>query len=317
VLVCGQIPRSRPSNTNENDRSGNGSIRGRILMSDGSYATANVKITLMNVRDVISTTYTDNQGQFELRSLNAGNYQIEVEGDRTKFDVKTEQVQVFRGVPTVITITLTEKRSAAAKPGTAVSVNELDHNVPAAARKEFEKASKLGNENKRDEAIAHLQKAIEIYPQFVMAYNDLGTHLLALGKLDEAGEVLRKAVALDAKAFNPALNLGIVLVHQHKFEEATTILKTATTLEPNAPAARLYLGLAAVGVNDLQTGEKELNAAYSLGGSHFGIALYHLGQLYLGRGDRELALTFFERYLHEVPDAANGDQVRRTIALLR
>ena len=316
VLTCGQIGR-RPANPTENDRTANGIIRGRILLPDGSYASANVKITLVNMRDVISTTYTDNQGQFELRGLNPGNYQLEIEADRNKFELKAEQVQVFRGAPTVVAFTLIEKQSAATKPGSAVSVSELDRSIPSAARKEFEKASKLANENKRDEAIAHLRKAIELYPQFLMAYNDLGTHLLALGKLEEAGDVFRKAVTLDAKAFNPALNLGIVLVHQHKFEEALTILKTATSLEPNAPAARLYLGLAAVGLNDLQAGEKELTSAYSLGGSRFAIAFYHLGQLHLGRGDRELAVTFFERYLREVPDAANGDQVRRTIALLR
>ena len=316
VLVCGQIPR-RPTNTTENDRTGNGAIRGRILMADGSYVNANVKITLMSVRDVISTTYTDNQGQFELRSLNPGNYQLEIEGDRSKFEVKTEQVQVFRGMPTVVSITLREKGDTSSHANGAVSVSELDAKIPSSAQKEFDKATKLAAAKDIEGAIAHLRKAIEIYPQFVKAYNDLGTQLLATGKLDEAANVLSKAVALDSKAFNPALNLGIVLVVQHKFAEAASILAAATALDPNSPAVRLYAGLAASGRGDFETAEKELKAAYALGGARFAIAIFHLGNVYLNKGDRESALSSFERYLREVPDAANGEQVRKTIAMLR
>jgi len=60
-----------------------------------------------------------------------------------------------------------------------------------------------------------------------------------------------------------------------------------------------------------------LKLAYSLGGSKFGISLYHLGQLYMNRGDRAAALKSFEEYLSVVPDAQNAPQVRKLIAILR
>jgi tetratricopeptide (TPR) repeat protein len=307
----------RPPTGNDNDRTASGSIRGRIVMANGSYTNANVKVTLLNIRETISVVYTDTQGQFELRNLNPGNYQLEVEADRQRFDLKTEPVQVFRGTPTVVTIALKEKGDAASSSNAAVSISELDPNIPSSAKKEFEKASKLAAEKNGAEAIFHFRKAIELYPRFVMAYNDLGTQLLASGKLDEAAEALSKAVALDSKAFNPALNLGIVLVLQHKFAEAATILAMATSLEPNSPSARLYAGLAAAGLGDFGTAEKELKTAHELGGTRFATALYHLGNLYLSKGDKESALTSFQLYLREVPDAANGEQVRKTIAMLR
>jgi len=307
----------RPSTGNDNDRSASGSIRGRIVMPNGSYTNGNIKVTLLNIRETIGIVYTDTQGQFELRNLNSGNYQLEVEADRQKFDLISEPVQVFRGTPTVVTITLREKASPASGSNAAVSISELDPNIPSGAKKEFDKASKLAAAQDSVGAIAHFRKAIELYPRFVMAYNDLGTQLLALGRLEEAAETITKAVALDNKAFNPALNLGIVLVHQHKFVEAASILNTAISLEANSPSARLYAGLAAVGLGNLEVAEKELKTAHSLGGARFAVALYHLGQLYLSRGEKDLALDSFQLYLHEVPDAANSDQVRRTIAMLR
>jgi tetratricopeptide (TPR) repeat protein len=202
------------------------------------------------------------------------------------------------------------------KPGT-VSVAELKEKVPDKARKEFEKASIAGSQGRTDEAISHLQKAISIFPSFIRAHNDLGTYFLSQGKLDKAEEAFRKAIALDANAFNPLLNLGIVLVHKQAFAEAADQLTKALSLEPNSSAAHLYSGLAFMGTNNLDSAERELKACYSLGGQKFGVALYHLGTVYMNRGDRAAALKSFEQYLTVVPDARNAQQVQKLIAMLR
>jgi tetratricopeptide (TPR) repeat protein len=289
-------------------------------MPDGSFVSQSVKLTLQTLREEVGATiYADSQGQFEFSNLTPGNYKIEVDADPQRFEVFTQSVQVFRGVPSVLTLNLKEKLSAAPRVsgGNVVSTRELERDVPAKARKEFEKASHSAEAGKTDEAIVHLRKAISLYPDYLMAYNDLGTCLMAQGKLEAAGVELRRAVSLDDKAFNPALNLGIVLVHQGQFAEAAKILGKALPLEPTSPAVHLYLGLAASGLGSFETADRELRAAYSLGGSKYAIALVHLGQLYMNKADRDSALKFLDRYLQEVPNAANADQVRRMIAVLR
>ncbi len=317
VLGLGQTDRQRPSSQPQNDRTALGSIKGRIVMPSGSYAAESIKVTLLNLRETVATVYTETQGQFEFRSLAPGIYQLEVEADQRRFDIRTESVQVYRGTPSVVTLALKEKDASGGTAVTAVSVSELDRGAPSNAKKEFDKASRAANEGNTDEAIAHFRKAIAFYPNFVMAHNDLGAQLLALGKLDEAADELSKAVNLDEKAFNPALNLGIVLVHQHRFAEAAGVLSKAISLEADSPAARLYLGLASMGLGNLEVAEKELKTAYSLGSTQFALAHFHLGQLYLSKGDRNSALSSFQLYLREVPDAANAEQVRKTIAMLR
>ena len=127
-------------------------------MANGSFANNSIKVTLLNIRDIVSIVYTDNQGQFELRSLNPGNYQLDVEGDRQKFDLVTERVQVFRGTPTVVTVTLKEKAGLPPSSNGAVSVSELDPNIPSGAKKEFDKASKLAAEHNNEGAMVHLRK---------------------------------------------------------------------------------------------------------------------------------------------------------------
>jgi tetratricopeptide (TPR) repeat protein len=309
---------SRPGErSTESVRTGQGSIRGRVILPNGSYTDEAVKITLSTIRGTLATIYTESQGVFDFPEIPPGTYYLEFEADRRHFQPVQETVQVYRGMPSVITVTLRPiGASENSKPNT-VSVAELKDKIPEKAQKEFDKATAAGAQGKTDEAITHLRKAISIHPTFIRAHNDLGTYLLAEGKLDEAEEAFRKALSLDPNSFNPLLNLGIVLVHKQAFPEAVDRLTKALIIEPNSPAAHLYAGLAFMATDKIDEAESNLKLAYSLGGAKFGISLYHLGQLYMNRGDRAAALKSFEAYLSVVPDAQNAPQVRKLIAILR
>jgi tetratricopeptide (TPR) repeat protein len=295
-----------------------GSISGRVIFPDGSFLTESKRITLQTIRGVSASVFTDPQGQFQFGDLSAGSYQVVIEGDRDRFETTTQKVEVVRGYPSILTIVLKEKDPSNESKMIArtVSLGELDARVPSKARKEFEHANKAGKEGKLEEAIAFLRKAIALYPAYLVAHNDLGAQLLELGRLDEAEEELRAALNIDRAAFNPTLNLGIVLVKKHEFEQARELLDKAVSLNSESPAARLYAGLALLATSDLARAEKELMAAYHLGGSQYAEALFHLGQLYLDKGDRSLAREYFQRYLREAPKANNLDQVRKLIAML-
>jgi superkiller protein 3 len=288
-------------------------------MPDGSFIGDAVKVTLSTTRGSLAIVFTENQGDFDFSELTPGMYIVEVEGDKQKFDVVTENVQVFRGAPSIVTITLKPQKGSYQRGngGREVSVTELSQRIPSRANKEFEKATEAGSLGRTDEAIAHLRKAIDVFPDFVRAHNDLGTYLLAQGKLQEAADEFKRAVSIDDKAFNPKLNLGIVLVHQQRFAEANEILSKALSLEPNSPSAHLYSGLSFLGGENLDAAESELKIAYNSGGPKFAVALFHLGQLYMNRRQHDSALKAFEAYLATVPNANNADQVRRLISLLR
>jgi tetratricopeptide (TPR) repeat protein len=295
-----------------------GSIKGRVILESGNAVSQAVQVTLSNVRGTQSRIYSDYQGQFEIRNLPPGEYTLEIEGDRLVYEVTSERVGVLAGVPTVVTLKLKEKsaKETTKAAGAVASVSELSKDVPPKARREFERASKSANDGKTDEAIAHLRRAIEEYPDFLMAHNDLGVQLLGQEKLDEAASEFRRAVEIDAKAFNPTLNLGLVLVRQQRYEEAVEILRQAVALESTSAAAHLYLGLALKGIGDLEAAEPELKSAYSGGGDIGLIALFHLGDLYLKRGDRTLARQAFELYLRQSPNGPYAAQARQLIGHL-
>lgn len=296
---------------------GTGGIRGRVILKNGAGISEAVKVNLNTVRGKMDTTFTDNQGQFEFRNLVPGEYVVEVEGDNIRFETTTERVPVFRSTPSVVNVTLREKLGGTRRVDSVVSVGEIGDDVPGKARKEFERAAKLYKDGKLFESIDHLKRAIEIYPKFLMARNDLGAQLLEQGNLDQAAAELRRAIEIDPKAFNPNLNLGIVLVKQRKFLEAASALNAALSLSSDSPAANLYLGMALMNLKDSQAAERHLKSAYDLGGSPYAIAFFYLGQVYVQTGDRARARHAFESYLEHEPTAANAPEARKLIGMLQ
>jgi tetratricopeptide (TPR) repeat protein len=311
------LPRASSGATASFDRPG--SIRGYVVMPDGSPVSEAVKITLKTLRGDVAMVYTDQQGRFELGNIAPAQYTIEVDADREgRFETTREAVQVLRGGgPTLVTLYLKEKqRATRAGADKTISVGMLDQKVPSAAKKEFQKASHFTAEGNAPEAIVALKRALAIYPDYLAAHNDLGAQLLEKGQLDEAANELRAAIKIDPEAFNPQLNLGIVLLRQKKLSEGLTVLDRALSIEPSSPAAHLYAGMASIDLNDTTRGLKELNAAYDLGGNTYAVALLHLGKAYMKEGEREMALRSFESYLRQLPNAPDAAQVQQLISRL-
>jgi Flp pilus assembly protein TadD len=296
-----------------------GSIRGRLFLPGGATLNEATRISLETSRGVKATVFTDNQGQFNFPGLTPGTYQVIIEGDRSRFETTTANIEVFPNAPALLNIVLREKKVSKAMKGgeNSVSVAELDADVPAKAKKEFERASSAAEQGKTAEAIAHLRQAITIYPRYLMAHNDLGAQLLGQGKLEEAAEELHKALEIDSKAFNPHLNLGIVLVQQHKFSEAEAMLKVAVSLNAGSPSARMYNGIALEGLNIFDEAERELKAAHELGGSDYAKALFHLGQVYMNTGQLEKAVTALKSYLREAPSGPHAQQAQTLLGTLK
>jgi len=289
-------------------------------MPDGSSLSEPVKVTLKVLRGDKDLTYTDNTGRFELQHVAAGEYTIEVEADRSRdrFDIVSEKIIVRSNTPNFVTLTLRKKGGKPeVRSDKTVSVAMLDQKVPAPAKREFDNAARAAREGRAEESIAALRRAIAIYPDYLMALNDLGAQLLELGRLDEALVPLRTATRIDPNSFNPELNLGIVLTRKQEFKEALTALDRALTAEPLSPAAHLYAGMAAAGIKEEARAEHDLKSAYDLGGQPFSVALVYLARVYVTRGDKQSAINSLQQYLHDDPSRSNVPLVKKMLADLK
>jgi Flp pilus assembly protein TadD len=297
------------------DSTGVGSISGHVTLPSGDPLNNRVRITLSTLNDPGMVGYTDNNGSFAFNNLRAGNYSIEVVGDAKLYDPTTEQVFLPRGASVVVTIALREKGGTTEKKlgSNVVSTAEADEKVPEAARKEYDKATRLANDGHVAESVESFKKALAIFPNYLRAHNDLGAQYLKLKQLDEAVAQFEAALELNPKVFNPRLNLGIARIQQKNFSDALEHLNQAVSLDSSSAAAHLYLGVVFEETDELPAAERELKTALSLGDKDYAVAHFYLAQLQMKKGDKEQAVSELNIFLKQSPADELAARARRIL----
>ncbi len=98
VYATGQTATRPQTEIGRDDKTGKGSIRGRVVLPSGGFVAESMKATLLTVNGPQSTVYSDNQGWFEFPDLVPGNYEVQIETNGGQFEMVSQSVQVFRGV---------------------------------------------------------------------------------------------------------------------------------------------------------------------------------------------------------------------------
>src|SRR5215210_1579514 len=109
-------------------------IQGRVTLPSGFAAKRYVRITLSNTHSVLSTLYTNNSGEFQLRNLAEGVYYVQAEVQDGSFEPALRRVELGRGLVVQLTLELREKNDPVAATMRAgarvVSAAELSQAVP-------------------------------------------------------------------------------------------------------------------------------------------------------------------------------------------
>jgi tetratricopeptide (TPR) repeat protein len=89
---------------------------------------------------------------------------------------------------------------------------------------------------RRSQAIADLQRLVEVHPQASAAYwFNLAYLLEQAERYDEAEAAFRSAVALDPALDRAWYGLGLILIRQQRYDDAVAALKRNTELQPMSP----------------------------------------------------------------------------------
>src|SRR6476620_7146570 len=309
------------------DQTGTGgrhTIQGRIYYPSGRRSDSRLRIKLTSFNSGDLSVFSDPNGSFVFKGLEAGSYTVIVEaGDdyeiaREVVYIDTDGSNPRRGLilPPVsriytVDIALRLKRGESAKTGV---VNATLAAIPAAARDLYAKAVESTDNLK---AIEQLKGALAIYAQFPLALNELGVRYLKLGEIDKAAEALQAAVRLAPDDFYPRLNFGVALLNQRRFPQAEEQLRAATAKNNDAPTAHMYLGITLAMQRKLDEGQKELQAAISSNSNEVFLSYRYLAGVYLEKHQGLRAADELENYLKHFPKAPDAEILRRKIKELR
>ena len=307
VLLCGFLlsataqaqdiePKYKTADTN------NATIRGRVTLPSGFGAEGYARITLKTQQSILSTIYTNNSGEFQIRNLSEGIYFVQAEMPQSNFEPVTRRIELGRGLMIDLVLELGEKKDLTLnRVGKIVSAAELRQAVPAAAKKQYELGLKFVSKGNFQQAAMHFQEALSIYPEYLAARNDLGAQYLKLKQIDVAQKHFEIVLANDPKNFNAKFNMGLVQVERHNYTEAIGILNQAIAIDSTRPVARLWIGIAKLELGDVEVAEAELTRALIMGGDECVAAHYHLARIYMNRGALMEAARSVRSYIQQAP----------------
>lgn len=303
-------PKYKTADTN------NAVIRGRVTLPSGLNAEGYARITLRNQQSTLSTLYTNNSGEFQIRNLSEGTYFVQAEVSQGNFEPVTKKVELGRGLMVDLILELREKKGLAigSRSKKVVSAAELRQSVPSAAKKQYELGVKSVEKEKFLQAATHFQEAISIYPEYLAARNDLGAQYLKLRRLDEAERQFESVLRDDPKNFNAKFNMGLVQVERRNYADAISLLQQAIALDSTRPVARLWIGIAKLELGDFEVAEAELTKALIMGADECVASHYHLARIFMTRGDRAEAARSVQLYLQLAP---RGEWVKEAQELAR
>jgi tetratricopeptide (TPR) repeat protein len=297
-----------------------GQNSGRLLVrtrwaDDSQASLQGLSVTLSTATGIpMGQTFTDDSGGANFEMVQPGNYMLKVSGANVAETVITDFIVQPNETFHNEIVRVKFKAPGADSPtslNSSVSSSEL--NIPAKARREFDKGSEALEEEKNDEAMKHFLRAVEIYPKYGMAWNYLGVLAMNKGETASGAELFDKAIDADPQCGPAYVNRAKTLMSKPDIKRAEEDLTKAVALNPTNVPALLLLATAQLKNHEFEQALLNSRKVHSL--THIGFAGVHLvsaNALEALKRPAE-ALQEYKLYLFENPNADNAAEVRSRI----
>ncbi|HYY94078.1 MAG TPA: tetratricopeptide repeat protein [Pyrinomonadaceae bacterium] len=296
---------------------GQTTLEGRVMLPSGMQPTQSVRVVLTQSGRPVYETFTDLSGRFNFPGLRAGTYQLTAEGDGQTFETTSVTFDIASTLGQTLTqnIQLRPKAGAAVPPAATVAAEEIDPDVPEAAREKYRQGVKSAAEKKPEQAVKLLQEAVAAHARFYAANLALAEQLSKLQRYDEALAAYRRAGQLKPDRPEPYVGVGITLVSQKRYDEGIKMLRGVLEVDKDLPAPYLSLGYAEMMTGDYKSSEEHLLRALEL--ARPALAHVYLANVYEQTGEFSKAVSQLQSYLKENPNSPQADAVRAAIEKLK
>jgi len=302
-----------------------------VIFNTNRQPVLQIEVELLDeLERLIKSTRTTGSGLYIFQGLRAGVYYVQVRTAGTNYREVKERVQVgqvVRTSPTTIgsggeslqvDIVLQVDRRAANNETPLNNEVVFAQDVPKDAEKYFESALKKIKDEKHDDALAELEKALKIFPEYYLALEKIGYEYLAKGKFVECEEAFTKALQVNPKSFSAKSGLGIAQYKLGKKQEAVKTLEESVALDPSLASSFIFLGKIYRELKEFEKAETNLKKANELGKNKIADVHWELALLYYYNLNRPAdAANELELYLKAKPDAENKAQVEKLIKAMR
>lgn len=300
---------------------GSFAVIGSVRDTSGQRVTS-IRVSLLDENyHAIRTTFVDSSGRFEFRGLRQGVYLVRVEPVGTPYEEQVQRVE-FQSISQrrggaeeryPLDFVLKPKKGAGASPVREVVFTQP---IPDAARAEYERAADYLKGDKFEQADAALKRALEIFPDYFLALELLGTEYVKRGQFAAALPLLMRAVEVNRRAPKSLYALGVAHLKLNRPTEAVEWLKKAASENPTNANVYVMLGQAYGNNRDYEQAVSALKRAIELGGEQAVDVHFFLASIYNKQGKYAEAVQELEIYLKEAKDIDRA-QIKAAIEKLK
>lgn len=154
--------------------------------------------------------------------------------------------------------------------------------------------------NLYQEAENSLIKAINIYPEYYDAYNNLGLTYSETQKFPQAVQIFKKLLSINPEYYKGYFNLSVALDKQNNVQEAITSMQQYVKTQPNNAKGHYQLGVLFGKIQQFDQAIRSLETSRQLNPNDTETLLF-LGQAYGIQKDNAKAVAYFNQVLQINP----------------
>ncbi len=192
-----------------------------------------------------------------------------------------------------------------------VSVRTLA--TPKTALEELQRSHKAQLEGDEAAVALHLRRAIEIYPDYVEAWNNLGAHYHRTGDYEQSKQSFTKVTELDPGFQLGWCNLGGSLLAAGEFEKAVDANRTALNLRPGDVIANSQLALSYYYLHNYKDAKKYFKQVFDLDPAYPNSPQLYLAHIALAENSVGEAIDYLRSYISYHPNSPDASHARDTL----
>ena len=284
-----------------------------------------IPVEVMNeVNQVLQRTRTDGSGRYFFGGLSSGRFTVRVMPYGTNLEEQSQEVEIIN-IPRPGGSTSDQafkdfylrvrKTGPDVKP---ISGTIFAQEVPAEAKKLYEKGLDELESNRTDAGIQSLLNAVKTFPEYYVALERLGREYIKQQNYEYARAVFIKLVSVNEKSFSGWYGLSFAAYALKESGIAIEAAKRATTLEQSSADAFVMLGISYRQAKNFPEAEKALLNARSLSKGQSADVHWNLALLYANNMNKfKEAADELEEYLKIAPEGAKTEEVKKLVARFR
>jgi tetratricopeptide (TPR) repeat protein len=193
-------------------------INGVVRYAEGNNPADKILVRLeFSNGGVAGQTLTDRTGKFQFTGLTPAIYVLTIRA--TGYKDLSRQIDLQTAIREYAQFQLIRDATESSKPADAGEI--LDARIPPEALKEFEQGKVALLEAKKiEEGLAHLEKAVKLYPEYLDAHILLGTAYMDARRFDKAERELHRSLELEPRSSVVYFTLGELYRRQNKDSDA-------------------------------------------------------------------------------------------------